>query len=157
VWAKAFVKQHGMEGAEWIAYGMSVVGFAPKHPVTWSAFLRDHPLWRKNRGGRGHDYATPRKVGAEAKALAKEWASRPPVVSTDHVKAQLTGTDSFSDWLEGNIMHGMGWKIRDDNSAIAVIPFCVTKAQSFKPMEGFAWISTDQNALREEWHKKETA
>jgi hypothetical protein len=152
-WVRKFEKRHDLTNTLWVAYNQaSIIGFAPKPPAMWSHFLEAHPLWRRVFD-KGCDYAVPRKVGAEAKALDKEWQSRPRIVSTDHIKTTLTSTD-WDDWLKGMTGHGMGWRILPDESYIVVIPYFVTKAKAFKPMQGLS-LGADQSALRDLWHTKE--
>jgi hypothetical protein len=153
LWVRKFEQRHDLTKALWVAYNQaSIIGFAPKPPMMWSQFLEAHPLWRRVFA-KGCDYAVPRKVGAEAKAVDKDWQSRPRIVSTDHIKTTLTGTD-WDDWLKGMTGHGMGWRKRPNGSYIAVIPYFTTKCRRFKPLPGLS-LGADQAALREEWHAKE--
>lgn len=152
-WVRKFERRHKLTGLNWVAWNdAAIIGFAPKESSAWPEFLRAHPLWRRVDPRRGCAYAVPRKIGAEAKALAKEWDGRPRIVNTDWIKCEITGTD-WSDWLEGMTSHGMGWRRRDDGSYIAVLPYRVTKAKAFTPVDGLA-VGPDQGALREEWHRK---
>ena len=151
-WVNKFVRRRKIKGVDFVQNRLSVVGFCPRAPNTWEKLLEANPLWRREEPRHGISYMVPRQVGAEAKAVAKEWKDRPRIMSSDYVKAKMTGTDGFHDWMEGMTVHGMAWRIRDDGSVLAVIPYSVTKSKSYMPLEGFT-IGDDQNALREEWHK----
>lgn len=152
-WANRFVRRRKIKGVDFVQNRLSVIGFCPRAPNTWEKLLDANPLWRREHVRRDIDYMVPRQVGADAKEVAKEWKDRPRIISTDHIKAKMTGTDGFHDWMEGMTLHGMGWRIRDDGSILAVIPYSVTKSKSYMPLEGFV-IGDDQNALRDEWYKE---
>ena len=163
VWVRAFVKRHDLEDAEWIGMnGISVIGFAPKKPHKallmrevndlWSAWLEKHPLWRKVTSRRGADYAVPRKTTADAKVLAKEWASRPGIPDSERIGHEITGL-GFLDFMQGMALHHVGWRIRKDDSILLAVPYFATKRENWKPLKGLT--RGNQDKLRDEWHDKD--
>lgn len=152
---RAFEKKYKVKG-DWVSWGngsgSTVIGFTPSKKQTWEQFLASvGPNWRKVESSRGIPYVVPRKLGA-AKPMAQEWAARPGILSIDHVKGRLTGCTDFTDWLEGHKYHNIGLRIRDNGSAIVVMPYFVTKCKKFQPIKGLK-LAKNQNKLRDEWHK----
>lgn len=161
-WIRRFVRRHKLGKVEWVGLnGISVVGFAPtiKTPCSWSeseaqwnAYMQAHPLWRRQKSRRGSDYLVPRKDSVDGKKLAKEWADRPRPTDGENLGHEVTGVHSFMDWMQGMRLFNAGWRCRDDGSVLLVVPYHVTKAKSWKPLEGVT--RGDQDALREEWNEK---
>lgn len=165
-WVNAFIKRHQLGKVDRIAVNDHTCGIAPVRATTkprlwserqaeWTAWLAAHMLWRRVKSRRGEDYAVPRKDTAQGKLLAKEWAERPKVHDEHSVSAAVTGVTRFDDWMRGRALYTAGWQIRDDGSILLAVPYHVTTAKAWKPLEGV--VRGDQDALRAEYHAKRAA
>ncbi len=151
---RKFAKKYKLTKAGWIGDNRKLVlGFSPPKDMQWHEFLEKYPLLRRTKG-RGCDWAVPRRVGVEAKAMRADWNARPDVHNIDGLQRDFFGLDKFMDWMQGMGRHSIGFQTGAKDTWLVAVPFFATKNKKFKLLEGLV-KTKDQEAAMEAWNAKD--